>query len=54
MEIDREIEIERYCQSWFWHENKKSDLLVKLLNKIYNLEDEVLKLKKLNKKNENN
>ena len=45
MSEDREIEVKRYSQTWFWQENEKSKLLEKLLKRIYVLEDEVDKLK---------
>jgi len=45
MSEERKFEIMKYCQSWFWQEKEKSELLTKLLEKIYNLEDEIKKLK---------
>ena len=42
---NRIFEIKKYCQSWFWQENEKSELLTKLLEKIYNLEDVIKTLK---------
>ena len=43
MSENREIEIRRYCQSWFWQDKEKSELLIKLLKRIYKLEDEIKK-----------
>lgn len=41
----RKFEIKTYCQTWFWQEPEKNELLTRLLNKIYDLEDEIKLLK---------
>lgn len=41
----REAEKIDYAREMFWHEPDKQYLLMQLLQKIYNLEDEILILK---------
>ena len=41
----REFEKLTYSRDMFWHESEKQYLIKRLLQKIYDLEDEVEKLK---------
>ena len=42
---ERELEKSNFCRTLFWQEPNKNELLRKLLDKIYNLEDEIELLK---------
>ena len=42
----REFEQLTYSRDMFWHEPEKQNLIKKLLQKIYDLEDEITLLKK--------
>ena len=42
----REFEQLTYSRNMFWHEPEKQNLIKKLLQKIYDLEDEITLIKK--------